>query len=252
MTITSLDVILWIIIWNWGERSHRKGGGVGILISKDLDYECVCNLELKSNCFESCVVELKLLNGKPIILASLYRPPNSNVCEFMTIFNCFLNKLSNTKKEYIIGMDHNFDLLKYSKHDLTQDLLELFLDHGMFPTITLPSRITKTTATLIDNIFVSKNLFKNYTSGVLVNDLSDHLPCLLVSHEARVLQNEPRQIYCWKITPKTIRLIQDKLKWQDWTTIVYNTDLNSAFESFHKNLLSVMDSEAPYCKFTPS
>ena len=105
------------------EHSHRKGGGVGILISKDLDYECACSLELKSNCFESCVVELKLSSGKPIILASLYRPPNSNVREFMTIFNCFLNKLSNTKKEYIIGMDHNFDLPKYSKHDLTQDLL---------------------------------------------------------------------------------------------------------------------------------
>ena len=234
------------------EHSHRKGGGVGILISKDLDYKRVRSLELKSNCFESCVVDLKPSNGKILMVASLYRPPNSNVRDFMTIFNCFLNKISDSNKEYIIGMDHNFDLLKYSKHDLTQDLLELILDHGMFPAIALPTRITKTTATLIDNIFESKNLFKNYTIGVLINDLSDHLPCLLVSQGARALWNELRQVYCKKITPKIIKLIQEKLKRKDWSNIVYNKDLNSAFESFHNNLLSIVDSEAPYCKFTPS
>ena len=234
------------------EWSHRRGRGVGILISKDLDYDHVCTLEMKLNCFESCVVELKPSKGNPILLVSLYRPPDSNEHDFMTIFNRFLNKISNTNKEYVIGMDYNFDLLKYSKHDLTQDLIELILDHGMFLTITLPTRITKTTATLIDNIFVSKNLFKNYTSGVLISDLSDHLPCLLVSQEAKVLWSEPEQIYCRKLTPKTLNAIKNKLKHQDWAISVYNTDLNSAFKTFHKNLLSIMDSEAPCCKFTPS
>ena len=99
-------------------------------------------------------------------------------------------------------MDHNFDFLKYGKHDPTQHLLETILDHNLFPTITLPTRITKTMATLIDNIFVSKQLFKNYTSGVLINDLSDHLPCILENREAKLLRSPLIPVTCRKILQK--------------------------------------------------
>ena len=186
------------------ERSHKKGGGVGILISKHLNYKRHYSLEINQKCLESCVVELKPEKGKPILLAALYRPPNSDIQEFMKVFNHFLNKLSSLNKEYILGMDHNFDFLKYGKHDPTQHLLETILDHNLFPTITLPTRITKTTATLIDNIFVSKQLFKNYTSGVLINDISDHLPCILVNREAKLLRTPLVPVSCRKITPKTL------------------------------------------------
>ena len=186
------------------ERSCRKGGGVGILISKTLNYKRLPELEIKSSCLESCVIKLKPSRGKSVIIASWYRPPNSNCNEFKSIFNRFLNKICGEKKNYIIGMDHNFDFLKFGKHDGTQNLLELILDHGLLPTITLPTRITKSSATLIDNIFVSKNLFRNYTSVVLVDDLSDHLPCIFVSREAKVLRTPISPIYCQKITPKTL------------------------------------------------
>ena len=45
----------------------------------------------------------------------------------------------------------------------------------MFPLINKPSRITNHSATLIDNIF--SNAFGiSHNSGIVVNDLSDHLP----------------------------------------------------------------------------
>ena len=49
----------------------------------------------------------------------------------------------------------------------------------MLPTVTKPTRISKTSATLIDNILISEKLQSNYESAILLDDMSDHLPCIL-------------------------------------------------------------------------
>ena len=46
---------------------------------------------------------------------------------------------------------------------------------GLYPLIDKPTRITDFSATLIDNIFTNE-LHHNITSGILFNDISDHLP----------------------------------------------------------------------------
>ena len=49
----------------------------------------------------------------------------------------------------------------------------------MLPVITKPTRITDTSATLIDNIFIGAGLPNEYGSGVITSDMSDHLPVLI-------------------------------------------------------------------------
>ena len=56
------------------------------------------------------------------------------------------------------------DLLKCSIHRQTSVFAEMLLDNGMIPTITKPTRISKTTATLIDNILVSEDLQETFNS----------------------------------------------------------------------------------------
>ena len=45
----------------------------------------------------------------------------------------------------------------------------------LYPLIDKPSRITQYSATLIDNIFTNE-LTNQIISGLLINDISDHLP----------------------------------------------------------------------------
>ena len=82
------------------------------------------------------------------------------------------------KKELIIGLDHNLDLLKCNTHKQTENFLETNLEHGLIPTIIRPTRITNTTTTLIDNIMVSKKFCGITKSSVLIENASDHLVCL--------------------------------------------------------------------------
>ena len=67
-------------------------------------------------------------------------------------------------KDTILGMDHNLDFLKQETHSKTHEFVELNLDNALLPVITKPTRISYTSATLIYNIFISKNLQNNFDS----------------------------------------------------------------------------------------
>ena len=58
----------------------------------------------------------------------------------------------------LIGADHNLDFLKHMQHTATELFINKLLDFNMIPCITRPTRITHSSATLIDNIFVSNKL----------------------------------------------------------------------------------------------
>ena len=53
--------------------------------------------------------------------------------------------------------------------------MDTLLDHNLLPVPSKPSRITQSTATLIDHIF-AQNIHKNSKSGILLESLSDHCP----------------------------------------------------------------------------
>ena len=78
----------------------------------------------------------------------------------------------------IIGIDQNLDLLKTHIHHQTQQFLKNNLDHNLLPAITRPTRITRSSVILIDNIYISIDL-KKCESSIWVSDISDHLPTLV-------------------------------------------------------------------------
>ncbi len=63
-------------------------------------------------------------------------------------------KPSNTKT--IIATNQNFDYLQINEHAKTFDLFNTFLAKGYLPAITKPTRVTHSSAILIDNIYTNK------------------------------------------------------------------------------------------------
>ena len=51
-----------------------------------------------------------------------------------------------------------------------RELLDLNLEKNIPPTICLPTRVTYTTVTLIDNIYISQ-ILNDIRSGVILNDM---------------------------------------------------------------------------------
>ena len=162
-------------------RSNRKGGGVSIFVHSKLSSREVgvgtCNLDF----FESQSVEVSY-GSKSCIIAAGYRPPGRERCDlFLNYFSSNIHTLQNLNENLIICGDYNLDFLQISNDAKIAEFYDSLNSIFMLPTITGPTRITENTATLIDNIFVSKPF--NYSSGIITLDLSDHYPIFLVYHE---------------------------------------------------------------------
>ena len=171
-------------------RKNKKGGGVGIIINKSLKYKVRPDIFLDKENFENVSIEIKT-GIASIIVSSIYRPPNTNQQNFVDNLVRLYNLIQKEKgKEWIIGLDHNMDLLKYELNKNTQLFMEKLLEMELYPTITRPTRITKSCATLIDNIIMNKTLYSKQNSCIIINDTSDHLPCLSVLHDVSFGKDE--------------------------------------------------------------
>ena len=160
-------------------RKFKRGGGVGILIARNLEYRERKDLSLNVPNLESITVEVKT-NHDSLLLCALYRPPNSSDRDFIRNYSRLLSKFTPDQlSRLIIGLDHNLDLIKHDKHRITNEFIELNLDNQLLPTITKPTRVTRSTATLIDNIIMGRDFQTDFEACILISDISDHLPCLI-------------------------------------------------------------------------
>lgn len=96
-----------------------------------------------------------------------------------------LGRICGRKNLFDCG-DFNIDWLKQNDHKLTRDFCDTMFNFGSWPLI-------DKRATLTDNLF--KNVHEQLTSGLLLNDISDHLPIFVKLSKRRdnrlVGLNEP-------------------------------------------------------------
>ena len=98
-----------------------------------------------------------------------YQPQKCVKCVKM-----FLNKLqANPHKSFICG-DFNINLLKINDSENYNAFFRKCDINWFFPQITMPTRLSDNSNTLIDNIFTN-NICKPHESGILVTPISDHL-----------------------------------------------------------------------------
>ena len=160
------------------ERVGKKGGGVAIIVANR--YKCRRRLDLETNnCkLEHLIVEIKT-KCSSFLVVSAYRPPNIDAKLFLQDYKSLTDTIicsASNKIPIIIGIDHNMDFLKSKVHQLMQDFIEMNIDSGLIPVISRPIRITRSSATLIDNIIISQELINDYRCGLLIEDISNHLP----------------------------------------------------------------------------
>ena len=198
--------------------------------------------------FESCFIELEQENSKNIIIGIIYRA-HTAIDDFITDFTPILNKMSAENKiNYLMG-DFNIDLLKDDIHRPTHDYLNLVYSHSLIPTIYKPTRITEHSATIIDHILTNNHNVKN--SNILVTDVSDHLPTILIAHHGK--SNIPKQStnYYFKRNHNkdNIERMKDKLSDINWQRELNNQDANEDYQKFTSIFNEVYNDCIPLKKY---
>ena len=92
--------------------------------------------------------------------------------------------------------DFDIDLLKDDVHTPIHDYFDLVYSHSLIPTIHKPTRLTEHTATIIDNILT--NTDNIVESAIIVTDITDHMPTVLVSNINSKEKSQPKQNALYK------------------------------------------------------
>ena len=226
-------------------RITKSGGGVAILIHNSIMYKERPDLTtFNSDTLECIFLEMNIKGKQSILVGSLYRAPSTNPKKFNQAYDRLVNKMIKENKEIILGMDHNLNLLKSSTHTETQSFIDINFDHYLFPCITRPTRITNTSATLIDNIFISQKLHNSFDACIVVHDLSDHLPSIINLHDQLTKVSGHMEFKCRSLNKNKLESINRELRSTDWTNL-NNSNVNTALDEFQSKIEDCLDSIAP-------
>jgi hypothetical protein len=138
---------------------------------------------------EIAAVQLNLNRVKLIIISS-YRAPTGNFGYFLHKLDYILNSYYKDNMEFIICGDIYVNYLENNSKKAQLD--EMLRTYNLMDTVNFPTRITKNTATIIDNIFINSE--RNYNVKPRVNGLSDHDAQLIIIKNGTVVKETRRSV----------------------------------------------------------
>ena len=144
---------------------------------------------------------LKITQTRPYVkhyvIANIYRPPYEAIDD-LALFNeqfiTLLNSISEKRHSSYICDDFNINLLKINLKAYYNIFFENTLLSGFPPKITLPTRISKTCSTHIDNILTNVIEPNHDKAGVLTSHISDHQAIFLFTNSKLSRDNGSKYI----------------------------------------------------------
>ena len=216
---------------------------MAIFLRDWIPYKQRTDLSVFNECCESCFIEIgKSVFGheRNVVVGVFYRPPNNDIQCFIDVVKDICDKLRNENKLcYLLGY-YNINLLNVDTHTSTADFNDTMFSNGFIPLITRPTRVTQSTATLIDNIFTNQlaELHNNFLQGILLTDISDHYPIFCVNKiikKETVTATISRRNFCKRNKNKFLQTMSDV----DWSDIFLASDTQAAFTIFHRKLIKI-------------
>ena len=151
-----------------------------------------------------------------------------------------LSSLSRLAKYvYILG-DFNINLFKYNTNNATETFVNYIYYNSYIPLINRPSRVTETTATLIDNIITNCLDGDNCVSGIILAEMSDHFPIFYITCHQMLQHAGSDQLFINRriMSQANVQRFTHSLSINDWTNISLCRDTQLAYTMFNDEYLS--------------
>ena len=224
-----------------------RGGGTLLAIKKHLNGELV----FKSNNTESLFCKIKVKNNKPIIIGSVYRPPNANL-ELSKIISNEINNINKCNKNSIfwIGGDFNLPDVDWKKeeivgHQYPKALNEIYLE--MAGDLSLKQIVKEPTRgkSFLDLFFTSNpNLINN--SSVIAG-LGDH-EAVLIKTKINIPPKKPikHKIQLWKrVNEQKLKEDCEEVKNQFLEKFTIKDNVDDIWKYIKAKLLHLMKENVP-------
>ncbi len=231
--------------------NKKIGGGLAIIIKKDIQYSIRTDLQFpkhKQHLYDCLFIEIRDNSRKKLLIGTIYRSPKiTNITEFNEDLNNLIEYINKENNSIIITGDYNINLLDVKLNINISTYLDIWITNGYLPMITLPTRITKTSKTLIDNIFIKTSENNILSKGIITVDISDHYPTYLNIKTNINKTNKRKYFYGRKITNRSNNNFISDLNKETWQQIltIQNDDTEIKANTFMKIYTALMNKNLP-------
>ncbi len=132
-------------------------------------------------------------------------------------------------------------------HKGTNYFIDQLFSLGLYPLIERPSRITTSSATLIDNIFTNQSNCDTCNS-LLINDISDHLPVFSISKPKLERKCTNKLLNVRMTNQENISSFKQQLAKQTWEDVYKAEHVHEAYDMFMKKIVNLYNVTCPVKK----
>ena len=211
----------------------------------------------QSDIWEGLFIDVSGQNlRRPITIGNIYKPPhnnnnNANIESFIEEISPIINTLQKENKYAATVGDFNINILQINEREKFEEFFDLMCTNNFFPKITLPTRSSKKSCTLIDQMFCkSPHLdHTNISSSIIMSTISDHFPCLVKLEILNDKPKTPKYIQKRVISEAATHNFREELRSSDMSSHLnanLMTDPNPEYDIFERIALS------PYEKYFPN
>ena len=233
--------------------TESASGGTLLYISKSLNYINRQDLNLyKTKELETTFIEVILPKRKRnLVVGTIYRHPCMDADEFNAQYlPKLLSNISKEIKQKVLMGDFNIDLLNYTSDNKVAEFLDKMYSSSLLPLITHPTRISKTSQTLSDNIF-STIISDESKTGNITTVISDHF-CQFVSLPLAENTDNKNSQFGRNFRNFDKEHFSQDIKHVNWENIleIEKGDPNLSLEKYLTKMNSILDKHLPLKKLS--
>ena len=234
---------------------NKEGGGLAFFLHKSLKFKPRNDIILPQNLhniFDCLFIEVTTRNDQ-FIVGLMYRSPSyGSIPEVNTFLQYVIETLQKENKTLILVGDLNINLLSVNDNPEIASYLDLMLSNNLLPAITLPTRVTSSSATLIDHIFTNAHTQK-IISGTITTEITDHFTNFIFIETLHQKHSylKPSQVSYRPITNRTIAAFNEMLSVSDWSNVFNSNDPSDAYTHFITTYINCLNQAIPLktCQF---
>ena len=177
----------------------------------------------------------------------VYRPPDGSVSLFIkSIKKILFNATKENKNIFLVG-DMNIDALTYNKFKNTKNFFDDLLEKNIFPSIHKPTRVTRNSYSIIDNIFSNNLANGDFEADIFKTGISDHFPTYLIVRN--ICNIKKRSTYTTiskrNLSKTNLDSLKDAYNDTSWDDVLNSTNTNTSFSYFSKKIQNIFDKVCP-------
>ena len=229
-------------------RAEGNGGGIGFFVREGCEFEILKEPSIfEKRVHESMFIRIAGGNQGGIVIGNVYRPNTAPYASIRRSTEYLSKSIEYIQQKYrhdsiVILGDFNIDLLGEENND-TLDFISELVSKGFIELISVPTRESDSSKTLLDHIWVCSK-FRSQT-GVVCSGISDHHATFLSIEHKPKADKGPNTFQKREINSAKISMLEQNLVHTDWSSVTNEKNPVIAYKNFFQLFYKTFNMHCP-------